>query len=95
MKSVTVQDKMSRDLARIKQDLEQLPEKAFTFWVAHTPIDTGRARKSTRLNGDTIEARYPYAQRLDQGSSRQAPDGMSRPTEAYIKRQLNSTMRKK
>jgi hypothetical protein len=95
MNKIVLKDKMTRDLDRIKKDLDQLPERAYTFWVAHTPIDTGRARKSTSLKGDTIEARYPYAKRLDDGWSNQAPDGMSKPTEAFVKKQLNSIMRKK
>jgi hypothetical protein len=38
-----------------------------------TPIDTGRARRSTTLknNSSVIHADYPYAERLDQNWSRQ------------------------
>jgi hypothetical protein len=54
-----------------------------------TPKVTGNARKNTKLKGDRILAQYPYAQRLDQGSSKQAPDGMSTPTIEYMKKYID------
>jgi hypothetical protein len=41
-----------------------------------------------------ITPRYPYAQRLDEGWSRQAPKGMSEPTFNYIKKIVKGIMRK-
>jgi hypothetical protein len=38
------------------------------------------------LNNKTIYASYPYAQRLDEGWSRQSPDGMTKPTEDFIQK---------
>lgn len=40
----------------------------------------GNARRSTVLKSNTIEANYPYAQRLEEGWSSQAPNGMTEPT---------------
>lgn len=52
----------------------------------------GNAKKHTIKSGDEIRANYPYAQRLDNGWSRQSPQGMVKPTiaaiRAYIKKQL-------
>jgi hypothetical protein len=48
------------------------------------PVQGGNARRNTFLVNDTVQANYPYAQRLDQGYSRQAPDGMSKPTIQYM-----------
>lgn len=50
-----------------------------------TPKLTGNARQHTKLSGDSILAQYPYAVRLDNGYSKKAPDGMSKPTDDYIK----------
>jgi hypothetical protein len=54
-----------------------------------TPKLSGNARRNTKLSGDRILAQYPYAGRLDQGSSKQAPDGMSTPTTEYIKKYID------
>lgn len=40
----------------------------------------GNARRKTVLRGNQIEANYPYAQRLEEGWSSQAPKGMTEPT---------------
>lgn len=40
----------------------------------------GNARRKTILRGNQIEANYPYAQRLEEGWSSQAPKGMTEPT---------------
>lgn len=70
-------------------------QKAFTFFRAQTPIRTGRARRSTSLSGSDIQALYPYAQRLDQGYSPQAPNGMSRPTDKFVKDYIKSVSKGK
>jgi len=62
--------------------------QVFQEFYRMTPVDRGTAKRNTRLNGNRIEARYPYAQVLDDGrsfrdgqmrGSTQAPQGMSRP----------------
>lgn len=62
---------------------------AFEFFRKQTPKRTGFARRNTKLTNRGILADYPYAQVLDEGrrmtpsgmrGSRQAPDGMTRPT---------------
>jgi hypothetical protein len=78
-----------------QKKLDAVPGQAYTYFKAHTPIRTGRARRSTVLKKDTIVAAYPYAQRLDNGSSPQAPDGMSKPTEAFIKKTVDQIMKRK
>lgn len=86
-----------------QQQLRQLPKDAYNFFVKTTPIDTGNARKSTKLAGSTIEANYPYAGVLDKGrhmtsngmrGSNQAPKGMSKPTEQYIQRRVRQIIGK-
>lgn len=74
------------------QQLQQLPKDAHRVWVQNTPIDTGNARRKTQLKGNVIDANYPYAVPLDQGHSRQSKQGMSKPTEAYIRRRLRTIL---
>lgn len=40
----------------------------------------GNARRNTVLKNNEIQANYPYAQRLEEGYSSQAPKGMTEPT---------------
>lgn len=96
---------IQRRLNQIKRDLtaEKLAEVAYDYFrdgkrvggvqgvgnFNGTPIVTGNARKNTKLAGEKISAQYPYAQRLDQGYSNQAPNGMSAPTIEYIKKYID------
>lgn len=59
---------------------EKIAKEVFNYFKGITPKDKGNARRNTTLNGDTIHANYPYATRLDNGYSKQAKDGMSKPT---------------
>jgi hypothetical protein len=58
-----------------------------------TPIKSGNARRNTKVNGNLIEADYPYAKRLDEGWSKQNQIGLIDPTmkhmEEYIKKGAN------
>lgn len=79
--------KAQRKMGRVNRRLRQVPKRAHKYFVKETPIDTGNARRNTRLvKGDTIDANYPYAVPLDSGSSRQAPQGMVLPTLLFIKK---------
>ena len=91
---IRIKDKMSPSLKKIRQDIDGVPESAYAFWRRTTPIRSGRARRSTRLNNNTIEARYPYAEALDSGSSKQAPQGMSKPTTDFLDREYRKRIRK-
>lgn len=79
-----INDKITPMLTQIQRDLQQLPQEAYEYFRRQTPVSTGNARRNTRLSNDTIIADYQYAQRLDQGASRQAPQGMVEPTEQYL-----------
>ena len=88
-------DKISTNIAKKIAQLDAVPGQAYTFFKAHTPIRTGNARSRTVLKKDTIIAAYPYAQRLDDGYSRQAPDGMTKPTEAFVQKTTDKIMKRK
>lgn len=92
---ITIDDKITPNIQAKQPQLDRVPGDAFVFFRAHTPVRTGNARRKTVLVKDTIVGAYPYAQRLDDGYSPQAPDGMSRPTEAYIKKRLDAILGKK
>jgi hypothetical protein len=89
-----VSDRMTPSLKRIEKELKTLPREAYDEWVRLTPRRSGNARRRTVLRNDTIVADYPYAQRLEQGWSDQAPNGMAAPTEKFIRRRLKSKIRK-
>lgn len=82
-------------LSKIDKRLKGLPATAYKFFKRATPIKSGNARRRTRLNQSTIQAMYPYAKRLNEGYSKQAPDGMVKPTIEYIKRYIAAFLRKK
>jgi hypothetical protein len=67
---------------------DRVIDEATDYFRSTTPIRSGNARRRTRRQGDEIQANYPYAQRLDTGYSRQAPDGMTEPTQRELPRIL-------
>jgi hypothetical protein len=69
-------------------DSEKLAQVAYPVFKKLTPIRSGRARNSTELNRNDIIANYPYAKRLDQGYSKQAPNGMVTPTFNYLQKYM-------
>ncbi len=93
--SYTVNDNITSSLKRIKAKLKLLPQEAYKEFVKDTPVRSGNARRSTKLNGNVIAANYPYAKRLDEGYSQQAPDGMTAPTEAFIKKRVKQILKGK
>lgn len=58
----------------------------------HTPIKSGRARrnwnKSTSSQGFRVENNVPYIGRLEEGYSKQAPNGIIGPTLRDIQRKI-------
>jgi hypothetical protein len=73
-------------------DPNNLAREAYDYFKGITPIapkNGGNARSNTRLRNDEIQADYAYAQRLDNGWSRQAPNGMTKPTEKFIQEYIN------
>jgi hypothetical protein len=93
--SVTIKDNITSSLKRINKQISNLPKEAFTQFVKDTPIRSGNARRKTRLSGNKIVAGYNYAQKLDEGFSKQAPDGMTKPTEQFVEKRMTEILRKK
>ena len=92
---IVIDDNDVRDLFN---DIEDIPAKtmrrAGAYFKSITPIDQGNARRNTRTTGLTIHADYAYAGRLDEGYSRQAPNGMTDPTMDFIEREVNKQVGK-
>lgn len=91
---VDVNDLMTGEIKKIKRQLAKVPQEAHKEFVALTPVRSGNARRRTYLQGDTIKTNYPYAQRLDEGWSKQAPKGMVRPWEIWLRKRIKQIMGK-
>jgi hypothetical protein len=68
--------------------LAQYPAQAADKYRELTPRRRGNAQRRTQLRNDEIAADYPYATRLDQGWSRQAPQGMTKPFGVWVRQQV-------
>ena len=82
-----------RQMAELKERLDTLPEQAHREFVKNTPKRTGNARRNTRLQDNKIIADYPYSQRLDEGYSKQSPQGMTAPTEQWIQKEVDRRLK--
>jgi hypothetical protein len=74
---------------------KKLAKVAYDYFKKITPKDTGNAKRRTRLQGSTIKAKYPYAKRLDEGWSKQAPRGMVDPTIEYLNKYIKKLLGRK
>lgn len=79
---------LERHIQKIEDFAKELPREMAQKFREETPIRTGNARRSTSQRSTSVEANYPYANALNQGRSRQAPDGMTEPTIEYAREQL-------
>lgn len=93
--SVIIKNKITPSLQRISRQIDNLPKEAYQEFVKDTPIRSGNARRKTKLIGNKIVAGYNYAQKLDEGFSKQAPDGMTKPTEQFIEKRMTQILKGK
>jgi hypothetical protein len=82
-------------LAGLMKIPAQVSKEAGDYFRDITPIRTGNARANTYTTGETIRASYQYASKLDDGSSKQAPKGMTEPTIAFIDKRFKELVEKK
>jgi hypothetical protein len=82
--------------ARLMAKLRPIPGRAYEYFKGITPKRTGNARSKTNFvqkqNGGTIRGDYPYANRLNEGYSKQAKDGMTEPTIKEIRRMVRRVL---
>ena len=95
MLNVTIQfngNKVAADLNReLDQTVRQISQDYFDLVKEKTPVRTGRARRGWRLKKQrelsySVNNRVPYVGRLDEGYSKQAPRGMTRPAAREVLR---------
>jgi hypothetical protein len=78
---------------KVKQDINKLVDAisndVLVFARANTPIRLGTARagwkKQRQTNGFSIKNKVPYIDKLNQGSSKQSPEGILKPTLQQIR----------
>lgn len=89
-------NQISPRLSAIRKELKPLPKKTYNFFVQKTPIDTGFARRSTKFEntqtGGRIAGNYDYVNRLNEGHSRQSPNGMTKPSINYLRQNIRKIL---
>jgi hypothetical protein len=86
---------LDRKISKQLKAIQNLPQESLDEFRRLTPIDTGNARRSTRLeNKNTIHADYPYAERLDNNWSRQTRGkGIVEPFTRWLERRIKQIAR--
>jgi len=88
MISLKVSFNSKRVISELSNDVDQMvrsiSQDLFDTVKQKTPVRSGRAKKSWRLRKERkysyeVSNRVPYIDRLDEGYSKQAPRGMTRP----------------
>ena len=72
--------KIKARLQEVDRKVNRIKDFAHEEFRKITPIRTGNARSKTNRINRGVEAAYPYANKLNDGFSRQAPKGMTDPT---------------
>jgi hypothetical protein len=84
----------SKQMDRLGQAFDTLPEFALDSFRKHTPVATGNARRNTVLQGNSVVADYPYSQRLEDNWSKQTRgQGMVAPTEKDIQKEMDRRLK--
>jgi len=71
-----------------------LVDEALDITKENTPVASGNARNKTIKKGNKIVSNYAYAGRLNDGYSRQAPQGFTQPTIEQLDDQAEKYIRK-
>lgn len=91
-----VTNKIGPSLSRKSRLLAPIPKKGYDHFKEITPIDTGNAKSKTKFTntskGGSITGDYPYANRLNKGYSKQAPEGMTDPTIEHIRKEVKKVL---
>jgi len=88
----------SRIFENRMDNLEALPEtvvkQSLPKLKKETPIDSGNARRRTRRQRLKIKSDYGYAGKLDDGWSKQSPNGFTDPTIDYMERRIDTLIKR-
>lgn len=93
--------KVSRkDLGLLQKDINKAVSDSmnstYRYFRRITPKRSGNARSNTDYDRRNLEiiADYPYAARLDEGWSKQAPKGFTDPTIDELERLINNYIKR-
>jgi hypothetical protein len=87
LKSIDRLNKINKEITSKK-----LVEVAYPVFLKNTPVRSGNARKNTIKADTEIDANYPYALRLDNGWSKQSPNGMVKPAFQAVRDYIRKTL---
>ena len=71
-----------------------LIDEALTLTKENTPIASGNARNKTIKQNNKIVSNYGYAGKLNEGYSKQAPNGFIKPTIKQLDNETTKYVRK-
>lgn len=91
--SINGVEEVVKMLDKLEDMAPDVMEDAGVYFRNATPVRTGNARNLTKTQDTTIHARYGYAKRLNDGYSRQAPQGMTDPTIKEMKKLVRNYIR--
>lgn len=84
----------NKQMDQAKKAVADLPEFAEDTMRAYTPRRSGNARSHTNLQGSSVVADYPYAQRLEDNWSPQTRgQGILTPTEKAIQKEVDRRLK--
>lgn len=75
---------------KILKGIDRMEEDLHRDLIAGTPVDTGRARKGWRRTAEGSENMVPYIKPLDEGHSKQAPNGIIQPALNKLRQRFKS-----
>lgn len=78
--AIVGRSKIQARMEEVERKVGRIKDFAADEFRKTTPIRTGNARSKTNRTNVGVEAAYPYANSLNDGFSRQAPQGMTEPT---------------
>jgi hypothetical protein len=102
MLDVTIQFNGTKVAAGLKREIDQtvrqISQDYFGLVKDKTPVKSGRARRGWKLKKNrpfsySVNNRVPYIGRLDEGYSKQAPRGMTRPAAREVLRTTRRRIR--
>lgn len=76
--------------SKILKGIERMEEDLHRDLISGTPVDTGRARKGWRRTDEGSENSVPYINALDDGHSKQAPNGIVQPALNKLRQRFHS-----
>ena len=84
----------NKQIKKAENLFDDLPEFAEKTMKEKTPYRSGNAQRNTELQGNTVTANYPYAQRLEDNYSKQTRgQGIIAPTEKAIQDEVDRRLK--